>query len=283
MPNPHDVATLYRAPIEGFIAARDSLAARLREDGRADEAAAVKALRKPTVPAWAIDQLAHADAKGVGELLEAGAEVHAAQQATLTSPRAAERLRAATTARRAVIARLVAAAEEVLRRSDRDPTSHVEAIAATLEAASADPELGDLLRAGTLDRPAVATGGFGDVLGLRLAPEPGEGASSSRRTAKARGGAREAADDPAGRVEAGRLRRDRDAAAREARRSREAADALGERLAAAEDRLRELRERFDEARGRAMEAETAEARAQAALDRASGTGRGGRGKTSRRR
>jgi hypothetical protein len=256
-----DVAALYRQPIEGFIAARDALVAQLRERGHAEDAASVKALRKPTVPAWAIDQLAHLDPAGIAQLLDAGAEVRAAQQATLSSARSAERLRHATAERRTVIARLVSSAEDALRRSGREPASHTEAIASTLEAASVDPELGDRVRAGTLDRQASATSGFGDVFGLHVATGGEPDAGAPRVPAKAEAKAPSQA-------ELGKLRRDRDAAAREAVRTQEAADTLAERVAAAEARLRELEARHGEARARAAQAETAAARARAAFDRA---------------
>ncbi len=53
-----EVRELYRNAPEGFIAARDSLAKRLREDGRDADADDVKKLRRPTVAAWALDRLA---------------------------------------------------------------------------------------------------------------------------------------------------------------------------------------------------------------------------------
>jgi hypothetical protein len=263
-----DVAALYREPIEGFIAARDALAARLRERGLSEEAAAAKALRKPTVPAWAVDQLAHRDPKGIGQLLDAGAEVRAAQQATLSSARNAERLRRATAERRKLIAGLVSSAGDALRRSGREPAAHTEAIASTLEAASVDPELGDRLRAGTLDRQASGTSGFGDVFGLRLAPQPeerDEPVAGPRGSKAPKTGRTDPAPTPA---QVGRLRRDRDAAAREAQKTREAADALAERVAAAGSRLRELEERHREARTRAAKADSAAARARAAFEKA---------------
>ena len=52
---PDTAAALFRDTPERFIAARDALVARLREEGRTTEAAIVKALRKPTVVAWALD------------------------------------------------------------------------------------------------------------------------------------------------------------------------------------------------------------------------------------
>ena len=132
-----------------------------------------------------------------------------------------------------------------------------------------DPELGDRLRAGTLDRQASGTTGFGDVFGLRLSPPPEDrdepGVPGSRGSKAPKTGRTDPAATPA---QVGRLRRDRDAAAREAQKTREAADALAERVAAAGSRLRELEERHREARTRAAKADSAAARARAAFEKA---------------
>ena len=108
---PDEAASLFRESPEAFIAARDALASRLREDGRGDDAATVKALRKPTVVAWALNQLSDRDPDGVRALVAAGAEVRAAQQAALSSKRgAAERLRSAGAARREAVGTLSSSA-----------------------------------------------------------------------------------------------------------------------------------------------------------------------------
>ena len=49
---------LYALAPGDFTSERDALAKRLRGDGRRDEAMAVKALRKPTTPVWALNQVA---------------------------------------------------------------------------------------------------------------------------------------------------------------------------------------------------------------------------------
>jgi hypothetical protein len=49
---------LYALPPGEFTRARDERAKGLRKEGRRDEADEVKALRKPTVAAWALNQLA---------------------------------------------------------------------------------------------------------------------------------------------------------------------------------------------------------------------------------
>lgn len=51
------VDRLYQAPPGGFTAARNALAARLKAEGDATEAARVRALEKPSVSAWAVNQL----------------------------------------------------------------------------------------------------------------------------------------------------------------------------------------------------------------------------------
>src|SRR5438132_1242423 len=49
---------LYRATPEAFTAKRDALAKRLKDEGDADAAGAVKARRKPTQIAYVLNQLA---------------------------------------------------------------------------------------------------------------------------------------------------------------------------------------------------------------------------------
>src|SRR5437868_2942872 len=48
---------LYQVPLDEFTAARDALAARLKAAGDAPGAAAIKRLRKPSLPAWAANQI----------------------------------------------------------------------------------------------------------------------------------------------------------------------------------------------------------------------------------
>jgi hypothetical protein len=48
---------LYQLPLEGFVEARNALAARLKSSGDKDGAARVKALARPNAPAWAANQV----------------------------------------------------------------------------------------------------------------------------------------------------------------------------------------------------------------------------------
>ncbi|MFL6185898.1 MAG: hypothetical protein ACJ745_13955, partial [Actinomycetes bacterium] len=54
------VAGLYRLPPGEFVAARDQLARQLRAAGGREAARRVAALRRPSISAWAANQLARA-------------------------------------------------------------------------------------------------------------------------------------------------------------------------------------------------------------------------------
>lgn len=62
------VRALYRGPLEEFIARRDALAKELRAEKRRDEADRVKALRKPSRMAWALNQVVFDDPSVVERL-----------------------------------------------------------------------------------------------------------------------------------------------------------------------------------------------------------------------
>ena len=79
-----DTARLYGLPLDEFTAERDALAKRLRADGERDEAALVKKLRKPSVPAWAVNQAVRKDKRAAKALLRAGECLANAQEAMLS-------------------------------------------------------------------------------------------------------------------------------------------------------------------------------------------------------
>ena len=65
------VDALFDAELAEFIGARDALVKQLRKDGDKAEAAAVKALRKPSTVAWGVNRVARTNADAVAELLQA--------------------------------------------------------------------------------------------------------------------------------------------------------------------------------------------------------------------
>lgn len=112
------------APAE-FVDARNALAARLKGAGRAEESARVKALKKPTAPAWAVNQLRFS----APALLDA---LHAAADRLRASP---ADVRDAMASRREALAAARAAAERLLESSGLAATPQtLQRVTATLEA-----------------------------------------------------------------------------------------------------------------------------------------------------
>ena len=216
---------LFALPPEEFVAARDRLAAELKDAGKTDEAAEVKKLRRPSIVAWAVNAASREGADEVAALREAGQELRRAQRKTLSGG-GGEDLRAATDARRALIQTL---ADAGVRAIGARGGAHRDAIAATFDAASVDDELGERLQTGTLEREARPTAGFGAIEGFEVL----QGGGSDE------GGAVE--EDPAG------ARRER---AREAR-------AAAQRAAAAERAADKAHRRAEDLKEKAATAVTA--------------------------
>src|SRR4051794_204349 len=75
---PEAAIALFRTPPDRFIAERDALVKELRAAGRDDDAATVKALRKPTATVWALNQLADREPDALSAVFEAGRLLRAA-------------------------------------------------------------------------------------------------------------------------------------------------------------------------------------------------------------
>jgi hypothetical protein len=169
-----------REPSE-FIAARDALVKELREAGDKEGAAEVKALRRPTVAAWAINQLAQSDPDGIEELVEAG---EALRTASLGRTGAKE-LREAVARRREVVKRLTEATKRILPPSSATETN-LSAIAQTLEAASVDEQAAEELRRGRLSKELALPAAF-PGFGAEEAAAPPLEREKPAPTGKARG------------------------------------------------------------------------------------------------
>jgi len=74
---------LYAAGLDEFVSERSRLAKALREAGRTEEAQAFAKLRKPTVPAWVLNQLSRRSRRDVDLLLDAGHRLREAQAVAL--------------------------------------------------------------------------------------------------------------------------------------------------------------------------------------------------------
>jgi hypothetical protein len=269
-----EVAALFRRPPEEFIEARDGLAKSLREQGQPEEAKRIKALKKPVVPVWTLNQLAERDPEGVDELLNAGAELRAAQQATLSTTQEPWRLRAASEQRRQAVGRLARVASKMLSESGRSSGAHIDDVMTALEAASIDAVAGGLLRAGTFERPPKPATGLGEVFSLTSVPTGNENtapASSRKRgnaSAKRTPQALPLEQDVILKAEVARLRRDRDAAARRLRTDRAAAERYSGEHAALQARLDKVREKLKEADALVKSGQVQERAAERTLKRA---------------
>src|ERR1044072_7657206 len=142
---------LFKLPLAEFIAARKTLAAELKKAGRASEAERVKALAKPSISAWAANQLYWQHREAFDELIATGQRFREAQ----TSGRAAKvaDMREALDARREALAELSELATALLKDAGSSPTPEtVHRITTTLEAMSAYATLPDAQRPGCLSR-----------------------------------------------------------------------------------------------------------------------------------
>jgi hypothetical protein len=266
-----ELRELYRTPPERFIAARDALVKRLRDEGRDEDAADLKKRRRPTVAAWALDRLSEEASDAIAELLEAGADLARAQRATL-SGRGPQALRDATTRRRELVARLSQTTASVLRGADRSPDPHLEDIRGTLEAASVDEDVAERLRTGTLERTVQPSAGFGELAGLQLvsrrdelgeAEPEGPAPSSRSRVAVDREDRKRELES-----EVRRLRRDRDAAEGKAAAAESARARLAEQVASMHTRLESVRAKLRDAESSATELRMNAKRAAKAFDAA---------------
>jgi hypothetical protein len=266
---------------EEFVAVRDELARRLRREGDAEAARRVKALRRPPLSAWAVNQLARGQQKALDQLMAAGERLRAAHRAALAGGDAAE-LRAAARAEREAVAGLVTTALAGLREEGHPATDATrDRVAATLHAAAASPEAADLVRHGRLTAD-LDPSGFGTTpddeaeaaaagRGPRRRGAAGTGPGRGRGRGAARAGADAAAEGNGDRAAAAeddaaaqRARRAAAVAARDdaRKRARQAADqaVLATRHAERLGRLADQAER---------EADRARAAASAAIEAAS--------------
>ena len=73
----HDeVDALFKLPLAEFTGARNTLGARLKKSGQGDEAARVKALAKPSISAWAVNQLYWHHREAFDQLIDSGERFH---------------------------------------------------------------------------------------------------------------------------------------------------------------------------------------------------------------
>jgi hypothetical protein len=235
---------VYGAPLDEFVRARNELAKRLKKEGHAAEAEEVRRLAKPSVAAWAVNQLAHRRARDLRALLDAAArlrDVQATGRGDFAQAAAAER---------AAVTKLVGAAAEILSETGRRPTdATLGRVATTLHAAAASESARADLERGRLTEE-LEPAGFGALLGAMPESPPTRedevGRARERRSARnALAELRTRADEAGTRLrEAERAvasaREELDRAEAEAARVRSEAEDAAAAVADAEKRLRDL-------------------------------------------
>jgi hypothetical protein len=243
------LARLWQASPDDFVAERDKLAKELRAEGRKDEAADVKALRKPTQALWAVNQLASKRPGVIEDLVALGRQVEdaTAQAFRGDGPGAVREL---DRQRRHAVADATAAAAEVAAEAGAPLSPAMAArVSSTLDSAVLQEHTRDLLAHGRVPTELEAAG-FGGLEGLELGG-PGETAAP------------EQSEDRVAREQ----QRQHERAAEQLRRADAEADRLEAVAADAEAIAETARARADEARQQAetLRAETLRAETQRAV------------------
>jgi hypothetical protein len=243
------VDELYGLPLDEFTPRRDELAKELRATAKRDEAAWVKALRKPSAAAWLANQLARTQKSDTRRMLERGDGLRVTQERALARQASREELAGATQEYAEAVRMLLSKAPGFLDRRGAPPSQ------ITLERAA------ETLRATLLDD--VARAGFAAGRLTREHRAAGLGFAASGRATAAPAGPRETTK-PDKRAKAGATA----ATAKEVeRRAQERARA---RAAATEARSRHRARQRDvsEAQRDVRQAERELERAQRRLERA---------------
>jgi hypothetical protein len=237
---------LYKGPLSEFVPGRTRLAKTLT----GPEAQRVKALKKPTLVPWTVNQVYWHARPVYDRLAKSGAALRSAQVAALRGRPA--NVRGATESHRKAITEAVAEASRLASRADAHPSA--EELARMFEAISVTPELPD--PPGRLVK-TLAPPGFEALAGIAIKP-----AARGRSAPPAAGSAPPATPfrptlvtaAPAARVVEDNRRREREevAAERRKRAAIQKAEAALRRATAAEARTRQAWERAQDERQNAV-------------------------------
>jgi hypothetical protein len=229
-----DVDELYAVPLDEFTASRNALAKRTGD-------ASIKELRKPSVAAWAVNQLARRREVDLRRLLRAGEALEAAQAEAVRGGDQQPFERARRDEREAV-RRLREAAAGLLEEGGHPASDQtLERVATTLHAGAATEAGRQALREGRLAEELepqgfdalAALAGDATASRKRRKQEPGPTEAARRRAEQARAAAEEA------RREAAEAAAELDAAEREVERARKSAARAAEKAERLEARARE--------------------------------------------
>ena len=140
-----EIDALFALPLAEFTAARNSLASRLRKEGRTAEAEQVKKLARPPATAWAVNQLFWRQEKEIDRLLAISDKVREAQTGTPGD------LRVLLEQRRKVVSDLTDRAADILREGGHATTPDARRrIGITIESLAAWGHSNPQMQAGRL-------------------------------------------------------------------------------------------------------------------------------------
>jgi hypothetical protein len=157
-----EIDRLYGLPLDEFVRERDELARRLNRDGDREAAARVKALRKPTVGAWALNQAVRRRRAETDALLNTGQRLRDAHEQLLSGGDPAV-LRETMEEERSLTSALADCAEAIASETGKSGPALRDRVRSTLHAAAVDAEVREELAAGRFvrEREAVGLGSFG--------------------------------------------------------------------------------------------------------------------------
>ena len=134
-----DIDGLFRLPLTEFTSARNTLAARLKKEGRPNDAERVKLLAKPSVSAWTVNQLYWDHRAAFDRLIATGKRLRPGQKLRLAGKVAG--MRDSLDARREALVHLSDLATQLLQQAGSNPSlDTLRRVTTTLEALSTLPD-----------------------------------------------------------------------------------------------------------------------------------------------
>jgi hypothetical protein len=258
---------LYGLPLDRFVPERAALAKALRSDGDRTAASEVAALRKPSVAAWAVNQLVRTQPRAIKELYASGDDLVSAQERLMSGDGDSRSLREANARERSAVDALLALARGLLTSDGHELSPPIlDRVADTLHAAALDDEARDAIRDGRLERELqhAGLGAVGLAVGKRAPREQPEAAPAAAREEVRRAEPREV---ERARKEARRAARVAEAdARRRAGLASRAVRAAEQRREVAASALEEAEEALRRARTELADSEEAHQRAKSELD-----------------
>jgi hypothetical protein len=175
---------LYGLPLDRFVPERAALAKALRSAGDRAGASEVAAMRKPSIAAWAVNQLVRTQSRAVKELFAAGDALSNAQEELIAGRGDARSLREANARERSAVDALLALARGLLTGEGHELSPAIlDRVSDTLHAAALDDGARDAIRKGRLERELQHVG-LGAVAAVSAPAARTERRTEDRRAAR---------------------------------------------------------------------------------------------------